>query len=75
MGRIAGLYTILQAILVTALNLYWYSLILKGLKRLLEHAGVLKVSENANADRYKDLEKFEEAEEQGEGGFWEQLEE
>ena len=36
--------------------MYWYLLILKGLKRMLEQLGVLKQSENAD---YNDLEKYE----------------
>lgn len=38
------------------LNLYWYKLILKGLKRLLENAGILQKPDD---DNYNELDKFE----------------
>lgn len=55
--RIAMIYCIVQAWLVTALNMYWYLLILKGLKRLLETIGVLKKREGDSS--YDDVEKYE----------------
>lgn len=51
------IYCIVQAWLVTALNMYWYLLILKGLKRLLETIGVLKKREGDSS--YDDVEKYE----------------
>lgn len=40
--KFAMIFTVVQSALVYLLNLYWYKLILKGLKRLLEQRGVLK---------------------------------
>lgn len=38
------IFCLVNAILIVALNTYWYGLILKGIKRLLEEAGVLPKS-------------------------------
>lgn len=50
-------YCVLQAQAVLILNMYWYLLILKGLKRLLETVGVLKKREGDSS--YDDVEKYE----------------
>lgn len=55
--KICIAYCVIQAQCVLLLNLYWYMLILKGLKRLLETVGVLK--KPANADEYGDIDKYE----------------
>ena len=44
----------IQATVVLVLNYYWYSLILKGLIRLLEENGILKKKRN-----YEDLDAYE----------------
>lgn len=54
--RICAVICVIQAQLVTLLNLYWYYLILKGLKRLLETLGVISKPEGVS---YDELEKFE----------------
>jgi len=36
-----ALISLLLATFMMSINYYWYMLILKGLKRLLEHAGIL----------------------------------
>ena len=55
--KIAMIYCVIQAILVLFLNMYWYLLILKGVKRLLETLGIIK--KPVNDDYYKDIEKYE----------------
>ena len=51
------IFTVIQAQFVVLLNLYWYLLILKGLKRLLENLGVLQKPTNSN--QYDDIDKYE----------------
>ena len=53
--RLLALYVILQAAAVTLLQIYWYSLILKGLKRLLEESGIKKRPAEGGDD-YAELE-------------------
>lgn len=51
------IFCVVQSSCVLLLNLYWYKLILKGLKRLLEEAGVLKKSEKGQS--YDELDQYE----------------
>lgn len=51
------IFCVIQSSCVLLLNLYWYKLILKGLKRLMEAAGVLK--SNENQENYDDLDEYE----------------
>ena len=55
--KIAIFYCVIQAMLVLLLNMYWYLLILKGLKRLLETVGI--ISKPDRDDYYDDIEKYE----------------
>lgn len=50
------IFCCIQSFCVLLLNLYWYKLILKGLKRLLEEKGILKKPED---QAYDDLDQYE----------------
>lgn len=53
--RFCSALALCQASLVLVLNLYWYYLILQGLKKLLQKSGLLP----GNTDEKTELEKFE----------------
>jgi hypothetical protein len=42
--KICSVTLLTQFVLMFALNVYWYGLVLKGLKKLLESNGILKAS-------------------------------
>lgn len=50
------IFVFVQAIFVLILNMFWFLIILKGVKRLLQEQGVLKKSEK---DDYDEVEKYE----------------
>lgn len=54
--RACSMLALCQASLVLVLNIYWYYLILQGLKKMLQKAGVLP----GKCDEKTELEKFEE---------------
>lgn len=50
------LFCLVQTVLVTLLQFYWYALILKGVRRLLEERGILQ---KPNDSAYDDLAQYE----------------
>ena len=54
--KIIEIIATILAVLVTLLNFYWFKLILKGLKKMLQESGVLSKNEN---DDYTQLEDYE----------------
>ena len=54
--QLCNVVCVINAILIIFINTYWYGLILKGLKRLLEEQGVLAKSKNID---YSALDAYE----------------
>jgi len=54
--KIVEIFITICSILVTILNFYWFKLILKGLKKMLQEKGLLNKNEG---DDYTQLEDYE----------------